>query len=274
MWLKIKFGLFSLILLTVMLFLSGCLEEPTIPPARDPYSVLRVVNLSNSASQIFIDNGQPVGSLNSVTVPFTTNYFDINAGKRTFIVKDAGQNTIFDAGIDVISYNREVIVFAGTYSNVLENNTFSSMKVSEGEIYVEAMPEAGKTHIVIANAFPGYYTSQDTINPISFALFGTYWSGAEGIDTGAVAPGFRDSAIVDYDDDLLKFGITYNIINTDPGSYKFDFMNATGETLSIADFSYYEAGKKYYLFVYGNPDVLSIYRNEYDNLPIRSIYEK
>ncbi len=268
MWLKFKFGIFTLILLSTILFLNSCLEEPTIAPARRPYSVMRVVNLSSSSSQISIDNNQPDGSLNNVTIPSTTVYFDMNSGKRKFVIKDANQDTIFNADIEIISYEREIVVFGGTYSNILENNTFASMKISEGEIYFNAMPDPGKAHIIVANAFPGFYSGSVEANPVNLALFGTHWSNP---DSAAV---FDTTAYIAYADDLLKFGISYNILNVDPGSYKFRFMNAADSSLAIADSSFYEANKRYYLFVYGNPDVLSVYRNEVESLPIRSIYEK
>jgi len=266
MWLKLKFGIFSLILFSIMIFLNSCLEEPTIAPERRPYSVTRVVNLSNSSSQIFIDNAQPDGSLNNVTVPSTTGYFDMNSGKRKFVIRDVNQETIFDADIEIISYEREIIVFGGTYSNIQENNTFSSMKVSEGEIYFNAMPDPGKAHIIVANAFPGFYSGSVEANPVNLALFSTYWSNP---DAASI-----DSQFVSYAGDLIKFGISHSILNIDPGTYKFQFMNAADSTMAVADSSFYEANKRYYLFVYGNPDVLSIYRNEIESLPIRSIYEK
>jgi len=268
MWLKFKFGIIILIIFSTMLFLNSCLEEPTIAPTKRPYSVTRVINLSNSSSQIFIDSNQPDGSLNSVTVPLTTAYFDINSGKRRFVIKNSDQDTIFNANIEIISYEREIVVFAGTYSDVSENNTLSSMKISEGEIYFNAMPDPGKAHIIFANAFPGYYATGVEKKPINLALFGTHWSNPDS------AAKFDTTTYISADGELLKFGITFNILNVDPGSYKFEFLNADNDSVAIADSSYYEANKRYYLFVYGNPDVLSVYRNEVESLPIRSIYEK
>ena len=45
------------------------------------------------------------------------------------------------------------------------------------------------------------------------------------------------------------------------------------DSLIVADSAFFSADKRYYLFVYGNPDVFSVYRNEVESLPIRSIYE-
>ncbi|MDO8549418.1 MAG: hypothetical protein Q7S39_04595 [Ignavibacteria bacterium] len=267
MEIKYKIKLFLLLVLP-LLILNSCLEEPTIAPARRPYSVMRVVNLSNSSSQIFIDNNQPDGSLNNVTIPSTTVYFDINSGKRKFVIKDANQETIFNADIEIISYEREIVVFGGTYSNILENNTFSSMKISEGEIYFNAMPDPGKAHIIVANAFPGYYNGGVEVNPVNLTLFGTHW-----LDPNSVAV-FDTATYIAPGDELLKFGLSFNILNVDPGSYKFDFLNSDQDSMIVSDSSYYAADKRYYLFVYGNPDVLSVYRNEVESLPIRSIYEK
>jgi len=134
MWLKLQLGTFSVIFLTALVFLTSCLEEPIIAPARRPYSVMRVINLSNSSSQIFIDNNQPDGSLGNVINPLATAYFDMNSGARRFVVKDANQDTIFNNNIEIISYERETVVFAGTYDNISENSSYSNMKLSEGEI--------------------------------------------------------------------------------------------------------------------------------------------
>src|SRR3972149_180346 len=227
MWLKFKFGIIILIIFSTMLFLNSCLEEPTIAPTKRPYSVTRVINLSNSSSQIFIDSNQPDGSLNSVTVPSTTAYFDINSGKRRFIIKNSDQDTIFNANIEIISYEREIVVFAGTYSDVSENNTLSSMKISEGEIYFNAMPDPGKVHIILANAFPGYYSESVEIKPVNFAVFAAYCP-----DPADSSASF-DTTYISYTADPLKFGFSFAIGNADPGSYKFSFMNEADSSFVV-----------------------------------------
>ena len=267
MWLKFKLGIFGIIFLSTLVFLTGCLEEPTIAPAKRPYSVMRVVNLSNSSKQIFIDSKQPDGSLNNVILPSTTVYFDMNSGKRRFVVKDANQDTIFNNNVEIISYEREIVIFGGSYSDVSENNTFSSMKVSEGEIYFNAMPDPGKVHIILANAFPGYYSESVEIKPVNFAVFAAYWP-----DPADSSASF-DTTYISYTADPLKFGFSFAIGNADPGSYKFTFMNEADSSFVLADSSYFSADKRYYLFIYGNPDEFSVYRNEVESLPIRSIYE-
>ncbi len=266
MWLKFKLGIFGIIFLSIMVSLTGCVEEPPIAPARRPYSVTRVVNLSNSSQKIFIDDKQPDGSLDNVGIPFTTTYFDLNSGKRRFVVKDANQDTIFNNNVEIISFEREIIIFGGSYSDISENNTFSNMKISEGEIYFNAMPDPGKIHVIVANAFPGYYIGGAEVNPANLTLRAVYWPDP---DSTAL---FDTLTFISNDDDPLKFGNSFNIGNIDPGSYKFLFMN-DADSLFVADSSFFAADKRYYLFVYGNPDVYSVYRNEFESLPIRSIYE-
>lgn len=271
MWLKFKLGIFGIVFLSTLVFLTGCLEEPPIAPARRPYSVIRVVNLSNSSQQIFIDSKQPGDSLNNVAVPFTTVYFDMNSGKRRFVVKDANQDTIFNNNIEIISYEREIVIFGGSYNDVSENNTFSSMKISEGEIYFNAMPDPGKLHVIVANAFPGYYNGGTEVNPVNLTLRAVYWPDP---DSTAL---FDTTTFISNDDEPLKFGLSFNIGNIEPGSYKFLFLTRNAadkaDSLIVADSAFFSADKRYYLFVYGNPDVFSVYRNEVESLPIRSIYE-
>ncbi len=230
MWLKLQLGTFSVIFLTALVFLTSCLEEPIIAPARRPYSVMRVINLSNSSNQIFIDNNQPDGSLGNVINPLATAYFDMNSGARRFVVKDANQDTIFNNNIEIISYERETIVFAGTYDNISENSSYSNMKISEGEIYINANPDADRFHLIVSNAFPGYYSGVE-VNPVNFALSATYWPDEDttiSVDTLYIDPD-------DVDAELLKFGISFGIGNALPGTYKFEFLNATADSVIATD---------------------------------------
>ncbi|MCJ7554711.1 MAG: hypothetical protein MUO34_12610 [Ignavibacteriaceae bacterium] len=269
MRLKLKFGIFGIIFLSTLVFLSGCLEEPTIAPAKRPYSVMKVINLSNSSNKIFID-GEQVDDI--INVPFTTVYFDINSGARRFVILDANQDTIFNNNIEIISFEREIVIFGGTYDDVSENSTFSNMKISEGEIYFNAMPDPGQVHITLANAFPGYYSGGAEVNPVNFAVRAVYWPNP---DSTAIFDTLTYILLIPGTDDAehLKFGIPFTIRNADPGSYKFLFTNAADSSFVVADSAYYTADRRYYLYPYGNPDVFSIYRNEVESLPIRSIYE-
>lgn len=271
MWLKFKLGIFGIIFLSTVALLTGCLEEPTIAPARRPYSVMRVVNLSNSSNQIYIDGEQPDGSLNDVLLPSTTVYFDMNSGARTMVVKDANADTIFNNNIDIISYEREILVYSGTYDIIEDNNSFSNMKVPEGEIYFNVNPDAGKLDFIISNSFPGYFVGGAEVNPAKFTLKAVYWPDPDSTEL------FDTTTYISSDDDPLEFGNTFNIKNTDPGIYKFLFSVRTFVTnvdsLVLTDSSFYSSDKRNYLFVYGNPDVFAVYRDEFESLPIRSIYE-
>ncbi|MCK5088275.1 MAG: hypothetical protein KAQ90_12175 [Melioribacteraceae bacterium] len=272
MWLKIKLGIFCIVFLSSLILLTGCVEEPTIAPARRTYSVMRVVNLSNSSAQIYIDDNQPDGSLINVILPSTTAYFDICSGARRFVVLDTNLDTIFNNNIELISYEREIISFTGSYNDVSENNTFTNMKVPEGEIYFNVMPDAGQLGVVITNAFPGYYNEGTAVDPANLTVRAVYWSdpdSAELVDT---------LTFVSNDDGPLQFGDNTTIGNIDPGSYEFLFLtrNVADDADSLvvaADSAYYSADMRYYLFVYGNLDVFSVYKNEVASLPVRSIYE-
>jgi len=269
MWLKFKFGIFSIIFLSTLVFLTGCLEEPTIAPAKRPFSDMRVINLSNSSNQIFIDDNQPDGSLNDVTVPFTTVYFDINSGKRRFVIKDVNQDTIFNNNVEIISFEREIVVFAGTYDPLSDNDSFSNMKVSEGEVYFNAMPDPGKIHVIATNSFPGYYIGGAEVNPAKLTLRAIHWPDPDSTEL------FDTTTYISNDDDPLQFGDFFNIRNIDPGSYKFLFLTRNAadnaDSLVVSDSSFFSADKRHYLFVYGNPDVYSVFRDEVESLPIRSI---
>ena len=280
MWLKFKLGIFGIIFLSTVALLTGCLEEPTIAPARRAYSVMRVVNLSNSSNQIYIDGEQPDGSLNDVLLPSTTVYFDMNSGARTMVVKDANADTIFNNNIDIISYEREIIVYSGTYDADDENNSFSNMKVSEGEVYFNANPDAGKLDFIVSNSFPGYYVGGVEVNPAKFTLKAVYWQNPDStelFDTLTFIAPPSNPASPD-DDDPLEYGDFINITDADPGIYKFLFSvrnaAANGDSLVVTDSSFYSSDKRNYLFVYGNPDVFAVYWDEFENLPIRSIYEE
>ena len=134
------------------------------------------------------------------------------------------------------------------------------------------MPDAGLLDVVVTNAFPGYYDEGTAVNPANLTVRAVYWSdpdSAELVDT---------LTFVSNDDGPLAFGDNTNTGNIDPGSYEFLFFtrNADDNADSLvvaADSAFYSADMRYYLFVYGNPDVFSVYKNEVASLPVRSIYE-
>lgn len=256
MRLKLKAGILSLALLMFSFVISSCVEEPTIDPVTKPFSVARVVNLSSNVltMRITIDD---VPTLDGLTSPSASDYFDIQSGKRRFKVYNAAGDLLFNKEIEIISFDRTTIVFTGTYSTNELENTFYNFEVPEGEVYVSSQPEAGKAHLYFVHAS----TAFDTLNSIDYNLALNYLPTGDSVSV--------DTALVDG----LKLGEIESMGNVVPGAYLNIISVLAASPVQYNDtlnLGLINAGFRYYIFLYGKPNDLSYFKNEVVPPPIRS----
>lgn len=152
MWLKFTKPFLILVFLSITLFITGCMEEPTVDPVKKPFSVVRVGNFLSNADiasiDVTIDKG--TGEVQTFTIEKNSNtsYVDIPSGKRHFTVKNsATKEVIFDKDLQIISYEEMSIFFAGNYSTDLLKNTFAQFATSDGDTYLSTPPPAGKAYL-------------------------------------------------------------------------------------------------------------------------------
>jgi hypothetical protein len=246
MRLKLKKIILSLALLFIGFTLFGCVDEPYVEPVKDTFSVIRVVNLATNvpSMRVFIDDVQPVGSLNALTSPSTTEYFDIKPGKRNFTVYDENTNLIFNQVIEITSWERMTVVFAGYYSPDELQNTFGNFDLLQGEVYKSFAPAAGTANAYFVHGSADY----DTLASRPYRVGSIQQETTENF--GSVA--FGEYLVAD---SLL------------PAEYNFYF--ASDEDSSTVTQSIGE-NLDYYFFLHGRPDNLEVFINEVVPPPARS----
>lgn len=263
MWFKNKEALLgSFLLLAILFSFYSCVDEPTIEPIKRPFSTTRVINLSTNVDpmNIIIDGRQPSNSLSSVGLASPTGYFDVESGKDTFVVKDNSGNVVFNSTVELLSYERSTIIFAGTYSTDINVNNLSAFQIDEAEVYVKLAPKTDSLSILFINAA----NAVDTISSQKYAITAhiTLQGGTSTTDT----------AYLSYSNPIA-YGNVYSIANVAAGSYSFDFLQASDSTLALSTPAYdFSAGYRYYIFIYGNPNSLQVKMDQELPPPVRTRY--
>jgi Domain of unknown function (DUF4397) len=262
MWFKKKEALLGSLLLFTIFTLYSCVNEPTIEPIKRPFSTIRVINLSTNVDpmNITIDGRLPSNSLSSVGLASPTGYFDVESGKDTFIVKDNSGNVVFNSTIELLSYERSTVVFAGTYSTNTDINNLSAFQIDEAEVYVKLAPKTDSLSILFIHAS----NSVDTIEAQKYAITAhiTLQGGTSTTDTSYLSYS-----------NPIAFSNVFSIANVAPGSYSFDFLQSSDSTLAVTTPVYdFSTGYRYYIFIYGNPNSLQIKMDEELPPPVRTRY--
>jgi hypothetical protein len=246
MRLILKGTILSLTLFVVSLFLNSCVDEPTIDPVKRPSSLVRVVNISNNLNNIkvSIDGAFPVQSLNSLAIASGTEFFDIPAGKKTFRVFDEAGTLLYSRDVEITSFEMMTIVFAGQYDLDELLNSFGSFDLSEGETYVNHAPAADSALIYFVHGS----APVDTSNSRSYtSLQATYPANG----------GQRDTTYnLQKVDGSLDYGEVYGF-GAGVGDYSFRLTSEAGvAALPVVNI---EAGFRYYMFLYGNPNNVQVF---------------
>lgn len=135
----------TMILLTGCMF-YGCVEEPTIEPVKTPYAVLRIGNFTHNVQDMSVT---VAGKTYDLTNKAVTPFFDITPGNVPFVVTSQGK-TIFEKEIDLSSYQEMSLLFIGDYSTVDTMNTFQTVRIDEGLVYVYNAPPEGQATLTFA----------------------------------------------------------------------------------------------------------------------------
>lgn len=144
---KIKKLLFiTMILLTGCIF-YGCIEEPSIEPVKTPYAVLRIGNFTHNVTEMTVTAAGKSFTLKNREM---TDFFDLTPGNVQFTIVSAGK-TIFEKEVEISSYQEMSLIFFGDYSTVDTMNTFQSIRIDEGLVYVKNAPPEGQATITFAD---------------------------------------------------------------------------------------------------------------------------
>lgn len=252
MRLKINFKFLIAPILIIGFFIYGCVEEPTIEPIKRPYSMLRVANFSFNVATLNVTiTGQTTpAEFANVANRAVTGFNRVNSGTYKVTVKDGAGKTIFDKDLQITSYQRTTLVFAGLYDDDATKSTFTNFFYNEGEVYQTSTPESGKIHLYIMN------TSTDSANVTKKTLVPIVLRPDRTKDTAMAS---------------LDFSRTRAMLNAPTGNYRVRFYNGT-DTLSVGAVNYNlaTAGKRYFIYVYGSYNNLNTKLEAYDPLPVMS----
>ncbi len=150
-----KFFRIPVLLLFLAITYYGCVEEPTIDPVKRPYTLLRVANFSYNVDTLIvsIDDGAKVINLYKNQLP--SQYFEIQSGKRKFLIKNPAGETLYNDKISIGSYEELSLFFTG-YSKPQDDmlNTFSYAQFTNGMVYLYEGMGKDTTAIQCANFAP------------------------------------------------------------------------------------------------------------------------
>jgi hypothetical protein len=262
MWLKTKRKFLFLLPVITGILLYSCVEEPTIAPVAPVYTVIKVANMSNNldAISVTIDGKQPASSLSNIAKGETTGYFDTGAGKLDFKVFNSSGDKIYEKTIDINTWERTDIVFAGDYSTDDLLNTFADFEFIEGEIYVSSKPAQDSLNIYFVHASNDVDTNKTKNYNISAQIetSDSTYSIIYASTTTSPLP--------------LAYGGVYTVGNSTPGNYTFYFLSNAVQPDTLATSGPYtlNADMRYYLYLYGNPNSLQFSLKEVVPPPIRS----
>jgi len=187
----------------------------------------------------------------------TTDYIKGDAGKLIFTVTNSAGEKIYEKTIELIVWERTIVVFAGNYdAGDPLSNTFADFEISEGETYISSKPPADSLGIRIINA------SNDV---------GTVSSKSFDITSKVVPP----DTIIEYSSNTdytlpLGYGSTFGVGTSAPGEYTFYFIDNNADPVDTVSAGPYnlDANLTYYLYLYGDPSALQFALKEVVPPPI------
>ncbi len=259
MRLKLK-SILSLTLLIIGFTLYSCVDEPYIEPVKHPVSSIRVVNVSNNVStfkvEVYDQDGNIIKSFDAVQQGSATEFFDVPSGKRRFVVYGDNNAVILDKELDIISYDRVDVLVSGNKSDVTESNSFTMFIYDEGEYYINTNSKADSVQLVLIHAS----STVDTVDSKEYKV------------VASIPAASFDSTLID-SSSSLKYGTARHFNNLPAGDYTFNFINIKVESAKQDTTTYsatLSANRKYYLFLYGNPNNVQVFNNEVTPPPVRS----
>lgn len=152
-----KFFRIPVLLLFLAIIYYGCVEEPSIDPVKRPYTLLRVANFSYNVDTLIvsIDPGE-VGAkvFNLYKNELSSQYFEIQSGKRRFYIKSPAGDTLYNDKINISAYDELSLFFTGWADTSDLLNTFGYAQYTNGVVYLYEGMGKDTTTIHCANFAP------------------------------------------------------------------------------------------------------------------------
>jgi len=281
MWLKITKAFLAFSFLTTLVFISGCIEEPTIDPVKRPFSVSRLGNFIYNVDAVNVKIINPDGTFllkENLQKNTLTDYFDVISGKRkTIITNVANGDTILNKEIEFISYEESSVLFTGYFSESNLENTFADITYPEGDTYVEEKPAANESwlHFIHISG-----DSPTDVNKTLLVKVTMKNANSTPTDTATL---FSSITRTGYAYRTLTFGSYRSTVDTVWRKYRdkmelngamtFRLVNDADRTETLAEYNTtIEKGYRYFFFVNGEPkkDAIQVFEMKQLPLPVRS----
>ncbi|RJP67960.1 MAG: hypothetical protein C4539_09625 [Ignavibacteriales bacterium] len=279
MWLKISKAFLAFGFFTTLLFISGCIEEPTIDPVKRPFSVSRIGNFMYNVDAVNVKIINPDGTFithNNLQKNSLTAYFDVVSGKRrTLVTNVANGDTILNKEVEFISYEESSVLLTGYFSKSNMENTFAAITYPEGDTYVEEKPAANQSWLHFIHISGDSPTDVNKTLLVKVAL-------DNGVPTDT-ATLFSNITRTGYAYRTLTFGNYRSTVDTVWKKYRikmdltgpmtFKLVNDAERTEILGQYSTtIEKGYRYFFFVNGEPkkDAITIFESKQLPLPVRS----
>ncbi len=281
MWLKITKAFLAFGFFAMLIFISGCIEEPTIDPVKRPFSVARLGNFIYNVDAINVKIINPDGTIitkSNLQKNSFTDYFDVPSGKRkTIITNAANTDTILNKEIEFISYEEGSVLFTGFFSKDELLNTFAFITYPEGDILVEEKPKANEAWLDFIHISGDSPTDTNKAIIIKVAMKNATSTSK---DTTTLFSSYTKSS---FSFNTLTFGNYKSTVDTAwrryrdkielSGAINLSFINVKSlkDTL-VQHNTNIEKGYRYFFFVTGEPkkDAMAIFETKQLPLPVRS----
>jgi len=236
----------------------ACVDEPIIEPVVTPFTVLRVGNLTENLNEIrlSIDGEFPVPGLQNLAKDTFTEYFDLVAGRRYFVIMDAATgDTLFQKWLDVLSYEEQTMWYAGYVHSSIDTSTANFFINSDAFTYLSKDPPPGDLKLYFLHAAGDTPTdSTRAYNVVAYVI--------DGSDTTQVG----DDPIVE---GMLFGDIVGNVMAEN--EYKFEIIRVIDGIDNVLDtyVGSFSDGLWSWMYVVGEPSTPTIVREDKQPLPAR-----
>jgi hypothetical protein len=231
----------------------ACVDEPFIEPAVTPFSVLRIGNLTENLDeiQVSIDGEYPVSGLQNLAMDDFTEYFDLVAGKRHFVITNPTTgDTLFEKFLDVISYEEQTMWYAGYYHSSIDTSTANFFIHSDAFTYLSKDPSPGDFHLYFLHSA----ADTPTDSTRAYDVVATYTVDGDEMTETIV-------------DEMLFGDIVGNALAGD--EYKLELVRVIDDVILSTYTGSFSEGMWSWMYVVGEPSTPRFVREDKHPLPAR-----
>lgn len=245
-------------ILAMGLFVSSCVDEPTIAPVKIPFAMMRFGNLLMNVDNIDVYVDGELKASNIAQNQFS-DFMRITSVKRDVELRNSATGeVIFSKTIDAVSYEEISFFAAAYYSDNIDSTTMSTLSYSEGITYHLEAPPEGKGQVFFFHG-AGDTPTKGTTNLDIRALFTTPGDTAQ--TDSLLTPNTYDAGGIELTNEFLAFGDLENnysfLLSPNDYTFEFTYVNLDGDETDSLITSInvtVDEGTRNYVYLSGPPD--------------------